>query len=101
MATYTIELLEPRAKQLLEELAKLNLIKVTAITDTNAAADKAEMLKLLTKIQAKPEFSPTETEITAEVESVRSARYKNKITNSKGTAQYNVKVEPIRSTKKK
>jgi hypothetical protein len=76
MQTYKIELLDPRAKQLLEELAKLNLIKVTAISDTDTEADKAEMLKLLTKIQAKPELCPTEDEITAEVEAVRAARYK-------------------------
>lgn len=76
MQKYTIELLNPKAKQLLEELAKLNLIKVTAISDTTAVADKAELLRLITKIQEKPANCPTEAEITKEVEAVRAARYK-------------------------
>ena len=78
MQKYTIELLDSRAKQLLEELAKLNLIKVMAISDTDAVADKAELLRLITKIQAKSEGCPTEAEITKEVETVRAARNKKR-----------------------
>lgn len=75
MPVYKIELLEPKAKQLLDELQKLNLIKVTAMLDPQN--DKELALQLLEKLQAPSDFTPTEEEITAEVEAVRAARYKS------------------------
>ena len=47
-----------------------------AVSDTDAVADKAELLRLITKVQAKSEGCPTEADITKEVEAVRAARYK-------------------------
>ena len=73
METYQIELLEPKAKKLLQELVKLKLIKVNAII-----SPKNEFKELLAKIQGKNIAPLTLEEITREVEIVREKCYAKK-----------------------
>ncbi len=70
METYQIELLEPKAKKLLQELVNLKLIKVSTVT-----SPKNEFKELLAKIRNKKTTLPTLEEITKEVELVRQKRY--------------------------
>jgi hypothetical protein len=69
MNTLTIELLNPKAKRLLKDLADLNLI---AIQKPNAKSGFANVLK---KMRSKAISVPTLDEITKEVELVRAKRY--------------------------
>jgi hypothetical protein len=74
MKIYQIELLEPKAKKLLEELVNLKLIKVQELP-----APKKEFAMLLSKIRNKNTKKITLADITKEVELVRKRRYgKNK-----------------------
>jgi hypothetical protein len=69
METIQIDILNPQAKALLKNLAKLKLIKIRKeekITDFNS---------LLEKFRAQSESAPSLEEITHEVEQVRKARY--------------------------
>jgi hypothetical protein len=70
MRTYQIELLNPKAKKLLDELANLKLIKVQEMP-----SPKQELATLLSKFRKKTDKAPTLEEITKEVESVREKRY--------------------------
>lgn len=70
MKTYQIEILEPKAKKLLEELAKLKLIRVLEIPDP-----KGEFKQLLSKMRGKGISKPTLKEISKEVEIVRKRRH--------------------------
>jgi hypothetical protein len=66
MTIFKIELLDPRARALLEDLAKLNLIRIEE-------EDPAQRLSaLLTKLRSKAEEAPGLEEITSEVELVRA-----------------------------
>jgi uncharacterized protein YwgA len=71
MTVLRIELVDPRVKILLEDLAKLNLIKIQ---------EEEELQKrfsaLLKKLRSKEEEAPSLEEITKEVEIVRSQRKK-------------------------
>lgn len=69
METISIDILNPKAKSLLKNLAELNLIRI------NKKEVKSEFLDLLTKLRINSEDSLTLEEITAEVEEVRKARY--------------------------
>jgi hypothetical protein len=69
METLQIEIIEPRAKQLIDGLANLDLIKVTPM------ANKAAFKKLLEKARSSGTELPSEKEIAEEVEAVRSQRY--------------------------
>lgn len=69
MDTYQIEIIEPKAKRLLEELVNLNLIKFRRIEPSQ------QFQELVQKIRAKDDEPPSLEEITAEVELVRSQRY--------------------------
>jgi len=68
MAKLSIEILNPKAKKLLQDLADLKLI---SITDTS----KDDFSKTLEKLRAKTKDTISLDEITAEVEAVRSKRY--------------------------
>lgn len=70
MRTYQIELLEPKAKKLLEELENLKLIRVQELVEPNPA-----FKHLLDKIRSKKTKAPTLEEITEEVELIRKKRY--------------------------
>lgn len=68
MDTIRIDILNPKAARILEDLADLNLI---AIHDTS----KTGFASVLKKLRAKAKSAPTMDEITSEVELVRSRRY--------------------------
>lgn len=72
MTTYQVELIDPQAKMLLEDLAKMNLIKLKIIKDT-----KSQFQNLLTKLRSGEELPLTLEEITQEVEEVRQKRHEN------------------------
>lgn len=67
METIRIDILNPKAKELLKNLADLNLIKINR--------EKSDFTALLKKLRSKSEDAPTIDEITQEVEAVRRARY--------------------------
>jgi hypothetical protein len=73
MNVYQIELLEPGAKSLLDELVKLNLIKFRPVVQP-----KQEFKALVKKIRSKQTELPTMEEVIAEVEAVRALRYGKK-----------------------
>jgi len=70
MDTIRIEILNPKARKLLKNLADLKLIKISDSSDK-----KSEFKKLLIKLRAKSENAPSIEEIEKEVEAVRKARY--------------------------
>lgn len=69
METIRIEILNPKANQLLKDLADLNLIKIQP---------KLTIREALEKTRRNAEYVPKLDEITAEVEEVRQARYGKK-----------------------
>ena len=72
MTTVTIDILNPKAKQLLKDLEDLKLI---SIRETS----KNSFLDTINKLRAKAEAHPPSMEdITKEVESVRSKRHGQK-----------------------
>lgn len=70
MTVLNIELVDPRAKSLLEELAKLNLIRIQEETKSSLSSIAGRIRKRAA------EEAVTEEEIITEVEKVRAARYK-------------------------
>ena len=68
MNIFQIELIDPKAKRLLEELAAMNLIKIQEIENP-----KERFFDLLKKLRSKGEDLSLD-EITKEVEIVRSQR---------------------------
>lgn len=72
METLTIDINNPAAKKLLQNLAELNLITI------HKNDKSAKMRKALSRLRDKAEFMPSLDEITEEVEKVRTARYAKK-----------------------
>jgi hypothetical protein len=68
MDTLSIEILNPKAKKLLQDLADMNLIAIKGDAD-NGFTDT------LARLRSKAGDTITLDEITAEVELVRSKRY--------------------------
>lgn len=68
MNTIRVDILNPKAEKLLEDLADLNLI---AIQDSS----KNGFASILEKLRTKSKTAPSFEEITAEVELVRNKRY--------------------------
>ncbi len=68
METFQIDILNPKAKKLLKDLADLNLIKIKK-------TKKSDFSALLTKLRSKSTEDISLEEITKEVESVRKSRY--------------------------
>ena len=69
MESLRIEILNPKAKQLLKNLADMELIKIKKETV------KSDFSELLDKLRSQSENTPSLDEITKEVESVRKTRY--------------------------
>lgn len=69
METIRIDIINPKAKKLLKDLADLNLIKI------NKDNYKSDFSTLLKKIRAKSNDEISLDEITKEVEKVRKSRY--------------------------
>ena len=69
MDTYQIEIIDPKAKTLLDDLANMNLITVKQVKP------KELFKKLLDKMRSNGGDAPTLEEITKEVEAVRGDRY--------------------------
>lgn len=69
METIQIDILNPKAKKLLKDLADLNLIKI------NKTKYKSEFSTLLKKLRTKSQDEISLDEITKEVEQVRKSRY--------------------------
>ncbi len=70
MKIYQIELLDPKAKGLLDELVSLNLITLQELD-----VPKQEFKTLLNKLREKKGKTPTLIEISKEVEIVREERH--------------------------
>lgn len=66
MTIFQIELIDPKARRLLEDLADLNLIKIQEIGNP-----KDRFFELIKKLRSN-DNPPTLEEITKEVEKVRS-----------------------------
>ncbi len=77
METIRIEILNPKAKSLLKDLADLDLIRI------KKEKVKSEFIELLDKIRIDSETAPIPDEITAEVEAVRKARYEKQESNTR------------------
>ena len=77
MDTYQIEIIEPGAKKLLDDLANLNLITVQPVEP------KKLFKRLLDKMRSNEGKAPTLEEITAEVETVRAERYARQSNDSR------------------
>ena len=69
METLKIDILNPKAKSFLQNLADLNLIRI------QKEKVKTEFQELLDKLRMKSAEAPSPDEITKEVEAVRKARY--------------------------
>ena len=69
METIRIDILNPKAKKLLKDLADLNLIRI------NKEERKSDFSILLKKIRSKSDEKISMDEITKEVEQVRKSRY--------------------------
>ena len=69
MKTYQVNILNPKAARLLQDLADLNLI---SIKQTSEETFIESVTQLRTKASIKP---PSFEDITKEVESVRAKRY--------------------------
>ena len=69
MESLRIEIINPKAKRLLKNLADMELIKIKKETA------KSDFSELLDKLRSQSENTPSLEEITKEVESVRKARY--------------------------
>lgn len=67
METIRIDILNPKAKKLLKDLADLNLIKINK--------EKSDFPALLKKLRTKSKDELSLEEITNEVEQVRKSRY--------------------------
>ncbi len=69
METIRIDILNPKAKSLLQNLADLNLIRI------QQDKSKTEFLELLNELRMKSDKAPSLDEVTKEVEAVRKSRY--------------------------
>ncbi len=69
METIRIDILNPKAKSLLKNLADLDLIRI------KKDKLKSELKELLDELRINADEVPSLDEITEEVESVRKARY--------------------------
>ncbi len=70
--TFQVDILNPKATQLLKDLADLNLISITEQAEDN-------FLKTVKKLRKKASLTPPSyEEITQEMEIVRAKRYASK-----------------------
>ena len=73
MESIRIEILNPKARKLLKNLAELKLIKISNTSDR-----KDEFKRLLEKLRSKSDKAPSIEEINNEVRDVRKSRYEKK-----------------------
>lgn len=73
METLRIDILDPKVKKLLKNLADLKLINIRTNKRT-----KKDFVKLLERLRSKSDEAPSLEEITKEVEIVRQKRYDDK-----------------------
>ena len=73
MNTYSIEILNPKAKDILENMADLKLISIE-----RKELSKTDFLKLLAKLRKKSNDAPSLEEITREVKLARRKRHGGK-----------------------
>ena len=71
METLQIDIINPKAKAILKDLADLKLIKI------KKEKRKTELVQLLDKLRINSDETPSVDEITKEVENVRKERYEN------------------------
>ncbi|MBI4648887.1 MAG: hypothetical protein HY738_20435 [Bacteroidia bacterium] len=69
MESLRIEIINPKAKILLKDLADMEIIRI------KKDKIKSEFIELLNRLRRNSDNAPTLDEITKEVESVRKARY--------------------------
>lgn len=69
MESLRIDIINPKAKNLLKDLADLNLIRI------KTTKIKSEFIELLDKLRINFEDAPSLDEISSEVKAVRKARY--------------------------
>ncbi len=69
MESIRIEIVNPKAKNIIKNLADMDLIRI------KKEKVKSEFTELLTKLRKHSDQAPSLEEITKEVESVRKARY--------------------------
>ena len=69
METIRIDIINPKAKSILKDLADLDLIRI------KKEKVKSEFKELLDRLSIDSDDTPSLDEITAEVEAVRKARY--------------------------
>jgi hypothetical protein len=69
MESLHIDIINPKAKRLIKDLADMELIKI------RKEKTKSEFSELLEKLRSQSENAPSLDEITKEVESVRASRY--------------------------
>lgn len=67
METLKVDILNPKARKLLKDLADLDLIAIRK-------SDKSDFSEILKKLRSKSEHVPTPEEIAKEVEVVRSEK---------------------------
>ncbi|MBK8623402.1 MAG: hypothetical protein IPN79_16985 [Saprospiraceae bacterium] len=71
MSTIQIEILNPKAVKLIQDLADLELISIYQPKESGFS-------RLLTKLRSKADSAPSLEEITKEVELIRAARNEQK-----------------------
>jgi phosphoribosylformylglycinamidine (FGAM) synthase PurS component len=69
METIKVDILNPKAKTILKNLADLNLIRI------KSTKVKSELKDLLARLRISQDDIPSLEEITSEVELVRKSRY--------------------------
>jgi phosphoribosylformylglycinamidine (FGAM) synthase PurS component len=69
METIKVDILNPKAKTILKNLADLNLIRI------KSTKIKSELKDLLARLRISQDDNPSLEEITSEVEAVRKSRY--------------------------
>ncbi len=69
METVKVDILNPKAKTILKNLADLNLIRI------KSTKIKSELKDLLARLRISQDDLPSLEEITSEVELVRKSRY--------------------------
>ena len=74
MEAITIEIINPKAKQLIKDLADMKLINISKST-----TKISDFKKILSKLRSSSDSIPSLDEITKEVETVRAKRYANKL----------------------
>jgi len=69
METIKVDILNPKAKSILKNLADLNLIRI------KSTRVKSELKDLLNRLRDNKDKTPSLEEITSEVELIRKSRY--------------------------